>query len=214
MMTVMAQQFNLIHLVFYFFSALAVGSAISVITVKNPVKSVLSLVVTFFSMAVIWMLLRAEFLALILLLVYVGAVMTLFLFVVMMLNIDIEHQQSGFVRYLPLGIIIILLVVGFILAAVGPHYFGLTEMPAPLPEPANYSNIRYLGEVLYTAYAYPFEVAGVLLLAAMLAAIALAYRGPRHRKIQNPSEQVSVRPEDRLRLIKMQPEPKARGDKQ
>jgi NADH-quinone oxidoreductase subunit J len=200
-----------LHIIFYVFAAIAVCSAVAVITVRNPVNSVLSLVITFFSMAAIWMTLRAEFLSLILLLVYVGAVMTLFLFVVMMLNITKEYQQSGFVRYLPFGVIIVLLVIGLTIAAVGPQYFGLAQMPAPAPEPQNYSNIHNLGSMLYVEYAYPFEIAGVLLLAAIIAAITLTHRPPLRRKVQNPGDQIAVRPEDRVRLIKMPPEPKQEG---
>ncbi|TAK73166.1 MAG: NADH-quinone oxidoreductase subunit J [Gammaproteobacteria bacterium] len=197
-----------LHIIFYCFALIAICSAVSVITVRNPVRSVLSLVVTFFAMSGIWMLLRAEFLSLILLLVYVGAVMTLFLFVVMMLNIDKETQREGFVRYAPLGLIIVALMIGLIVIAVGPISFGMTQMPPPLPEPAHYSNIQHVGDLLYTDYAYPFEVAGVLLLAGIIAAITLAFRGPVKRKVQNPSEQMAVRPEDRLRVIKMASEPK------
>ncbi len=197
-----------LHIIFYIFAAAAVCSALAVITLPNPVHSVLSLVVTFFSMAVIWMLLRAEFLSLILLLVYVGAVMTLFLFVVMMLNITKESQRSGFVRYFPFGVIIVLILIGLSIVALGPDYFGLAILPSPQPEPANYSNIQHLGEVLYTDYAYPFEIAGVLLLAAIVAAITLTHRAPKRRKVQNPGEQVAVRPEERVRLIKMSSEPR------
>lgn len=197
-----------IRVIFYIFAAIAVCSAISVITVRNPVRSVLSLVVTFFAMAVIWMLLRAEFLSLILLLVYVGAVMTLFLFVVMMLNIDKETKKSAYVRYLPLGLLIVVGLTGLTMTVLMPNYFGFARMPAPLPEPADYSNIRGLGMVLFTDYAYPFEIAGVILLAAMIAAITLAHRGPVRRKVQKVNKQVAVRPEDRLRLINMAPEPR------
>lgn len=200
-----------VHLIFYLFATIAVCSALAVITVRNPVHSVLSLVITFFAMSGIWMLLRAEFLSLILLLVYVGAVMTLFLFVVMMLNIDVEKKTSGFVNYLPIGIIIVLLLTGLTIAAVGPDYFGLTQMPVPAPEAENYSNIRQVASLLYTEYAYPFEIAGVLLLAAIIAAITLAHRGPVRRKVQNVADQIAVRPEDRVRLIKMPPEPKSKG---
>lgn len=191
-----------LHIIFYFFSAAAIISAIFVITVKNPMHSVLSLVVTFFSMAGIWMLLRAEFLSLILLLVYVGAVMTLFLFVIMMLNIDVEETRGGFIRYLPFGVIVVVLMTGLIIVGLGPSYFGLAQMPAH-NEVANYSNIEQLGNVLYTEYAYPFEVAGVLLLAAIIASITLTYRGPRKRRVQDPGKQVSVQPENRVRLIDM-----------
>lgn len=197
-----------VHLIFYLFATIAVCSAFAVITVRNPVRSVLSLVVTFFSMAGIWMILRAEFLSLILLLVYVGAVMTLFLFVVMMLNIDVEYRRGSFVKYLPFGIIILLLMVGLIIAAIAPHYVGAIPPPS---EPANYSNIKQLGATLFTAYAYPFEIAGIVLLAAIIASITLAYRGPVRRKVQNPKDQIAVRPEDRLRLVKMSPEPKKEG---
>lgn len=191
-----------LHLIFYLFAFIAVCSGLAVITVRNPVHSVLSLVITFFAMSGIWMLLRAEFLSLILLLVYVGAVMTLFLFVVMMLNIDKEGNKTGFVNYVFAGTIIILLLTGLIIVSVGPEYFGITQMPAPPAEPANYSNITHLGSVLYTEYAYPFEIAGVLLLAAIIAAITLAHRGPVRRKVQDVSKQVNVNPKDRVRLVK------------
>lgn len=197
-----------LHIIFYILATMAVCSAIAVITAHNPVRSVLSLVLTFFSMAGIWMMLRAEFLSLILLLVYVGAVMTLFLFVVMMLNIDKENARSGFVRYWPFSIIIVLLITVFIITSVGPTYFGLTQMPAPALEPANYSNIEQLGMLLFTDYVYPFEIAGVLLLAAIIAAITLTYRGPLKRKSQSIDKQVNVRAKDRLRIIKMPSEPK------
>jgi NADH-quinone oxidoreductase subunit J len=200
-----------VHVIFYVFAAIAACSAVSVVTVRNPVRSVLSLVITFFAMAGIWMLLCAEFLSLILILVYVGAVMTLFLFVVMMLNIDKEDKHSGFVRYLPLGIIIALVMFGLMIAVLGPHYFGALQMPIPLTKPADYSNTQALGSILYTDYAYAFEIAGALLLAAIIAAITLAYTGPVRRKVQYPSVQVNVRPEDRLRIIKMPPEPKQEG---
>lgn len=201
--------FTPLHITFYIFAAVAFCSAVSVITVRNPVRSVLSLVVTFFAMSGIWMMLRAEFLSLILLLVYVGAVMTLFLFVVMMLNIDKASDKKGsFVRYLPFGVIVVLLLTGISMIAVGPSYFGLAEVPQPPTFPADYSNTQQLGAILYTDYAYPFEIAGVLLLAAIIAAITLTYRGPKRRKVQFASVQVAVRPEDRLHIIKMPSEPK------
>jgi len=207
----MTELLNPLHIIFYFFAAVAVISGVAVVTARNPVRSVLSLVVTFFAMSGIWMMLSAEFLSLILLLVYVGAVMTLFLFVVMMLNIDAADKRSGFVRYLPFGIIIVLLITGMLIAAVGPQYFGIGQMPVPQPEPANYSDTQALGMLLYTQYAYPFEIAGVLLLTAIIAAITLAYIGPVKRKIQDVSAQIAVRPEDRVRLVKMPSEPKQKG---
>lgn len=195
-----------LHIIFYVFAVIAVCSALAVITLRNPVHSVLALVLTFFAMSAIWMILRAEFLSLILILVYVGAVMTLFLFVVMMLNIDVEKKRRGFVRYLPLGILIVVLLTALIITAIGPEGFTIIQMPALVPEPENYSNTAQLGALLYTVYAYPFEIAGVVLLAAIIAAITLAHRGPIRRRVQKPSAQVAVQPEDRVRLIKMPPE--------
>jgi len=192
-----------LHVIFYVFALVAFVSAIVVITVRNPVRSVLALVVTFFAMAGEWMLLRAEFLSLVLILVYVGAVMTLFLFVVMMINIDRESKQSGFVRYLPFGILVIALITGILLVTVGPSYFGLTQMPAPVNEPANFSNTQKLGEVLFTDFAYPFEIAGVLLLTAIIAAITLTHRGPRHRRVQNIRKQIAAKPQTNVRLVQI-----------
>lgn len=202
-----------LHIVFYIFASIAVCSAIAVITARNPVRSVLSLVVTFVAMSVVWMMLRAEFLSLILVLVYVGAVMTLFLFVVMMLNIDKESHAGGFVRYAYVGLIILLLVTGLIIAALGAPDVGMISMPLPPAEAADYSDTKTLGMLLFTEYVYPFEVAGVLLLAAIVAAITLAHRRPKGRKIQMPSEQIAVRPEDRVRLIKMPSTPRPSADK-
>lgn len=204
-------QMTPLHLIFYFFSTVAVAAAVNVVLARNPVRSVLSLVVTFFAMAGTWMLLRAEFLSLMLVVVYVGAVMTLFLFVVMMLNIDNESTKSSFVRYYPLGVIIALLITGLVMSAVGPATFGLSQMPVPANEPADYSNTSAIGLLLFTDYLLPFELSGVLLLAAMVAAITLAYRGPRKRKIQRPADQINVQPQDRVRLIKMPAEPKQGG---
>lgn len=195
-----------IHIIFYVFAALAAGSAVSVITARNPVRSVLSLVLTFFAMAGVWMMLETEFLSLILLLVYVGAVMTLFLFVVMMLNIDREQRRSSFVKYLPFCLLLVVLLVGIMLAALGPRYFGSVAAPASAAE--DFSNIAALGNILYTQYVYPFELAGVILLAAIIAAITLTFRGAIRRKGQDPSQQVSMRREDSVRLVKMPSEPK------
>lgn len=200
-----------LQVIFYFFATVAVASATMVITARNPVRSVLSLVITFFAMGVIWMMLRAEFLSIILILVYVGAVMTLFLFVVMMINIDRASKQSGFVRYLLFGVLLVLLLFGLMLLALGMPTVQSLQMPIPALEAENFSDVHYLGRILFTDYVYPFEIAGALLLAAMIAAIALAHRGPVRRKVQQPSAQVLVRPEDRLRIIKMPSEPKKGG---
>lgn len=198
----------MLHLIFYVFAAIAIGFAVAAITARNPVRSVLSLVVTFFAMAGVWMLLRAEFLSLTLILVYVGAVMTLFLFVVMMLNIDKAAEKNGFVRYLPFAAALSILLLGMLMIALGPKYFGLTQMPAPLAEPADYSNIQQLGSLLFTHYVYPFEVAGVILLAAIIAAITLAHKAPTRRRVQDPGIQVQVDPKDRVRLVNMPAEPR------
>ena len=197
-----------LDIIFYFFAAIAIGSALTVITARHPVRSVLSLVVTFFAMAGIWMLLEAEFLSLILILVYVGAVMTLFLFVVMMLNIDREKRRKGFVNYLPFAILIVVLIIGLLEVAFGPHHLKLDNLPVHSMNAGGVNNIHKLGSVLYTEYAYPFQIAGVLLLAAIIAAIVLTHRPPTRRKAQNPGDQVSVNPKERVILVKMPAEKK------
>lgn len=197
-----------LHIIFYLFSIVAIAAGIMVIAAKNSVHSVLFLVLAFFAMAGVWILLNAEFLALILVLVYVGAVMTLFLFVVMMLNLDIEPRREGFVKFLPFGTLIVLLVVGLTVMVIGPQHLGLTHVPAPALVPADYSNTADLGSVLYTNYAYPFEVAGMLLLTAIVAAICLTHRKPKNRKVQNVAKQVAVRRDDYVKLINMPTEKK------
>lgn len=192
---------SLLSILFYAFSTVAIVSGVMVITARNSVHSILFLVLAFIAMAGIWVLLSAEFLALILVLVYVGAVMTLFLFVVMMLNLKQELRREGFVRYLPIAAIVVLSVLGFIVMVVGPARFGLSHMPLPALPNANYSNTADLGSVLYTNYAYPFEVAGVLLLSAIIAAITLSHRAPKNRKIQHVWKQIAVRPEERVKLV-------------
>ncbi len=199
---------TILQIIFYALSATAVFSALMVVTLKNPVHGVLFLVLTFFASAGIWLLLNAEFLALILVLVYVGAVMTLFLFVVMMLSVRLAERREGFVRYLPVAALVVLLMVGLIIMVLNPEHFGLTQVPAPALAPADFNNIAELGSTLYTVYAYPFEIAAVLLLTSIVAAIALTHRKPEGRKSQNAARQISVRKDDRLRLIKMSPEKK------
>lgn len=154
-------------------------------------------------MAGVWLLLHAEFLALILVLVYVGAVMTLFLFVVMMLRVNVLRAREGFVRYLPFAILVALMIIGLIIVAIGPKQFGLTSMPMPPAFAESYNNLADLGMVLYTNYAYPFEIAAVLLLTAIVAAISLTYRKPTQRKSQNISNQIAVKRSDRVRLVAM-----------
>lgn len=199
---------TVLQIIFYIFSGLAVFSGLMVVSSSNPVRGALFLVLAFFATAGLWILLHAEFLALILVLVYVGAVMTLFLFVVMMLSVSRISLREGFVRYLPLGVLIVLLVFGLTAMVIGPNRFGLLQVPVPPAQPADYSNIASLGAVLYTNYAYPFEVAAVLLLTAIVAAISLTHRPAMNRKSQNAKKQIAVRSEDRMKLIKMPSEPK------
>ena len=199
---------TVIQIVFYVFSLIAVGSCVMVVASNNPVRAALSLVLTFFAMSGIWLLLHAEFLALILVLVYVGAVMTLFLFVVMMLPIHVVKLREGFVRYLPFAILLILLVLVLSIMMLGPSHFGLALMPAPEMQGVEYSNTKELGMLLYTEYALPFEVAGVLLLTAIIAAISLSHREPKNRKSQKTSQQLAVRREDRVRLVNVPSEKK------
>ncbi|MFZ5594211.1 MAG: NADH-quinone oxidoreductase subunit J [Pseudomonadota bacterium] len=196
------------QIIFYVFAAILVASSILVITVRNPVHAVLFLVLAFFTSAAVWLLLEAEFLAITLVLVYVGAVMVLFLFVVMMLDINIAVLREGFIRYLPLGIGVALIVVIEMAVAVGPKYFGLEHFAEPVRHMADYSNTKELGRILYTVYVYPFEIAAAILLVAIIAAIALTLRRRPQTKYQNVTEQVMTRRDDRLRIIKMEAEKK------
>ncbi len=194
--------------VFYFFAAITVIAAGSVVTVRNPVHAALSLVLTFFSSAFIWMLLEAEFLAITLVLVYVGAVMVLFLFVVMMLDINIARIREGFIKFLPVGIALALIMFGLIYYVVSGDQFGLESMAAPVAKAADYSNTKELGKVLYTEYVFAFEIAAVILLVAIIAAISLTLRRRPGTRYQNPSEQMKVQKQDRLRIVKMEAEKK------
>jgi len=195
-------------LIFYFFAITTVVSATAVVTVRNPVHAALFLVLTFFTSAVIWMSLEAEFLAIILVLVYVGAVMVLFIFVVMMLDINVARLREGFVRYLPLGLLVAAIMLGLMLSVVTSDVFVLNAGSEPLPKPANYSNTEALGGVLYTDYVFAFEIAAVILLVAIIAAISLTMRKREKTKYQIPSEQIKVRKADRLRIVKMPAEEK------
>jgi len=195
--------------VFYVFAAVLVFAATMVITRRNPVQAALFLVLAFFSCAAIWMLAEAEFLAIVLVLVYVGAVMVLFLFVVMMLDVDIASLRAGFINYLPLGALVAFAVVVEIFLVVGASNFGLDKFPAPAPQPADYNNTETLGNVLYTVYMYPFELAAVILLVAIIAAIGLTMRKRPKTEVrqQNPSEQVKVKKgPDRIQVVKMEAE--------
>ena len=185
---------------FYAFSAILLLAALRVITARNPVHSAMFLVLSFFTAAGIWLLLRAEFLAIALVLVYVGAVMVLFLFVVMMLDINIERLREGFWRNLPLAVVVGGSMVFVMVALLARQVFEAASTPEPGP---GYSNKRQLGLVVYTHYAYAFEVSAVILLAASIAAISLTLRRRKDSRYQNPSEQVTVRREDRVRLVSM-----------
>ncbi len=188
---------------FYFFGSVMVFAAAMVITIRNPVKAALFLVLAFFSAACVWITLEAEFLAIVLVLVYVGAVMVLFLFVVMMLDINLARLRAGFGEYLPIGGIIAVLMVIEMGVVLSTDDFSAANMPRPEGHGSEYSNTRELGGLLYTFYVYPFQLAAVILLVAIIAAIALTLRKRPDTKYQDPRTQVSVRKEDRLRIVKM-----------
>jgi len=188
---------------FYFFSAVLIFAAGMVITARNPVHAVLFLVLAFFTSAALWLLLEAEFLAIVLVLVYVGAVMVLFLFVVMMLDINLAPLREGFARYLPIGVLVLALVVLEMVLVVGPRLFGPEAVTAPARQAAEYSNTETLGELLYTVYVYPFEVASVILLVAIVAAIALTLRRRPDTRKQEVGRQVAVNRGERVRLVRM-----------
>ena len=192
-------------LVFYFFSAVLILSSLAVITVRNPVHSALFLVLAFFSAAGLWLLLEAEFLAIVLVLVYVGAVMVLFLFVVMMLDINIAKLREGIWAWLPFGALLAVVMVVEMWIVLGSERFGLAGVIAPGAHPAGYSNTKELGRLIYTQYVYPFEIAAVILLVAIVAAIALTLRRRKGTKSQVASEQLAARREDRVRLVSMSP---------
>ena len=189
--------------IFWFFALVLLGSALCVITARNPVHAALFLVLAFFTSAALWIQLQAEFLAIALVLVYVGAVMVLFLFVVMMLDINIARLRAGFWSYLPVGGTVALLLaleMGFI---VTRSYFSLEGSPAPEALPQGYSNTKELGRLLYTEYVYPFEIAAVILLVAIVAAIALTLRRRKTSKYVDPAKQINIRREDRVRIVSM-----------
>jgi NADH-quinone oxidoreductase subunit J len=190
-------------IVFYTLAAVLLYAAISVITTRNPVYAALYLVLAFFTAAGIWLLLEAEFLAITLVLVYVGAVMVLFLFVVMMLDINLDKLREGFWKALPIALPIGGLMAVEMMMIVGVRNFGVDKVVAPPAHPADYSNTAELGRVLYTDYLLPFELASVVLLVAIVAAIALTLRDRKESKSVDPSKQVLVKKADRLRILKM-----------
>lgn len=191
-------------LIFYVFAAIMVFAAARVITARNPVHAAMFLVLTFFTCAAIWLLLEAEFLAITLVLVYVGAVMVLFLFVVMMLDVNVEPMREGFVRYLPVGILVGLIMFIEMIFLITQKYFKAEQFPIPDRASADaMSNTETLGRLLYSEYLFQFEIAAIILLVAIVAAISLTMRRRPLTKYQTPSEQVQVTKQDRLRVVKM-----------
>jgi len=194
-----------VNIAFWFFSIVAGVSALSVISVRNPVYAVLCLILTFFSIACVWLLVGAEFLGVTLVLVYVGAVMVLFLFVVMMLDVETDSLREGWVRYLPVGLVVAVVMLVQMLTLIGIK----ARMAAPFPADnaaavaADSSNITWLARSLFTEYLLPFEFAAVILTVAVIAAVMLTLRRRTGVKTQNPSEQSRVRASDRLRIVKM-----------
>ena len=189
---------------FYAFAAILLVAALGVITTRNPVHSALFLVLAFVQSAVLWLLIEAEFLAIALVLVYVGAVMVLFLFVVMMLDINVEELRKGFTRYLPVGVTVALIVVVEIGHVIWFRSQGLQFLAAPQSLPADHSNTKELGAVLYTEHVYAFEIASAILLLAIVAAITLTMRKRPGLKVQDIAKQVAVRREDRVRIVKVE----------
>lgn len=197
---------------FYFFATILILAALRVITARNPVHAALSLVLAFFTAAALWLLLEAEFLAIALVLVYVGAVMVLFLFVVMMLDINLDRLREGYWDYLLPALVVAGVMVMEMAVILGGRYFNLSAMPIPAGTEPGYSNTRELGGILYTEYVYAFEIAAVILLVAIVAAIALTLRKRKDNKYQTPSRQVSIRRADRVRLVSMPSEKRDSGE--
>ena len=193
-------------ILFYCFATILIGAALGVIFSRNPVHAVMFLVLAFFESAMLWLLIEAEFLAIVLVLVYVGAVMVLFLFVVMMLDIDVERMKGGYTRYLPLGLIIAGLMVVELMQIIWWRSSADIASGGFVATPDGYSNTEALGAVLYTEHVYAFEIAAVILLLAIVAAISLTMRKRPGLKKQNIAEQVAVRASDRIRIVKMDAE--------
>ena len=193
---------NIELIIFLIFSALVLASAIGVVVVNNPVKSAINLVFTFFSSAVLWMLLNAEFLSIILILVYVGAVMVLFLFVVMMLDINITQAREGFVKYMPFGILLFFIISGLLSVFFYSQFENTDENIVLSIDLIGTDNTKNLGYLLYTEYIVAFEIAAVILLLGIISAITLTHTKNPNTKYQVPSEQVSVTKKDRLKIIK------------
>ncbi len=191
-------------IVFYTLAIILLFAGIRVITSRNPVHAALYLVLAFFTAAGVWLLLEAEFLAITLVLVYVGAVMVLFLFVVMMLDINLDKLREGFWNALPIALPVGGLMAVEMIMIVGVKHFGVDKVAAPVAKAADYSNTAELGRVIYTDYLLVFELASIVLLVAIVAAIALTLRDRKDSKSMNPADQVLVKKADRLRIIKME----------
>jgi NADH-quinone oxidoreductase subunit J len=192
--------------IFYALAAVVILAATMVVTRRNPVHSALFLILAFFASSGIWMLAEAEFLAIVLVLVYVGAVMVLFLFVLMMLDIDLAVLRAGFIKLLPLGLVMAVAMAAELMLVVGPENFGADKYAIPARHAADYSNTEALGGILYTVYMYPFEIAAVILLVAIIAAIGLTMRKRPDTKYIDPAEQVKVKRKDRVRMVSMDAE--------
>lgn len=191
--------------VFYFLSAILTYASLRVVTLRNPVHAALHLVLAFFSASGVWILLQAEFLAIALILVYVGAVMVLFLFVVMLLDMNLDRLREGFWSYLPLGAIVAVLMVVEMGLVLGGSYFNWFEKDVPQLA-GDHSNVQAVGRLLFTDYVYPFELASAILLVGIVAAVSLTLRGKRKSKSVSPSQQVFVKASDRVRVVKMRSE--------
>lgn len=187
--------------IFFFFAAVLVFAAVGVITARNPVHAALFLILAFFTGSGIWLLLQAEFLALMLVLVYVGAVMVFFLFLVMMLDINLERMRQGFWRHLPLGVAVGVLIALQMTMVLASRIFRVPATEAVLP--ANLSNVKALGALMFSEYAFPFELASLVLLVGMIAAVVLTQRRRRAWKYTDPAQQIAVEAKDRLRIVQM-----------
>ena len=196
------------QVIFYVFTVILIASAVMVITAKDPVKSVLFLVASFFASSVLWMLMQAEFLSLVLIFVYVGAVMTLFLFVVMMLNIDQADLKTGFVKYMPMALIALVVLVGTAFYALSSHHWNQANT-LPTHYSQDYNSTEILGKLLFTKYLFAFELAAVLLLVGMISAITLAFHGRKaDTKSQNIADQLKATKKNRLKIIELRKEPR------
>jgi NADH-quinone oxidoreductase subunit J len=203
--------FDSLNLLFYTFASVLVISGLKVISTKNPVHAALFLVLAFFNAAGIWMLLQAEFLSIALILVYVGAVMVLFLFVVMMLDLDLAHLRSQFKQFLPLASIVGIVIVVEMTVVLVRGFIG-TKLPMPLQTPAGESNTMSLGKLIYGDYVFAFEIAGIILLVAIVAAVALTLRRRKDHKSQDIAAQIRTKKEDRIRIISMPADVENRQD--